>query len=403
MTTRRILDIREEEVGRFPRAMLADAEVVALNGSGKFEVDFPSRFNGDTYGIRSRGWIGQIPVGDNLFVRVSPKVPVGNLFRMLEIAYNLQSFRLFDVDIQIESLEDVYERIVSILVRRVLDRARKGLYRNYIGEADELSCLRGRIELVGTVLNSMRGIPRIKCRYEEHSPDIDDNRILMWTLSQVQRQALRQERVRIGLDHARRALNGTIALKQSSAKDCVNRLYHRLNYDYAPMHGLCRFILEQTGPHIEAGDQAFIPFELNMPQLFETFVAEWLRTNAPPGINIRCQHKARLDSNLDMKIHVDILLCEDHSRRPIAALDTKYKANLQPSDADIYQIAFYARELHVARALLVYPSMMANSFRMVHGKNIVIENLVFDIGAAPDVAGANFLEALNTSLARQIT
>ena len=400
---RRIIDIHEEEVGRFPRAMLVDAEVAALNSSGKFDVDPPSPFNGYTYGIRSRGWIGQIPVGDKLFVRVSPKVPVGNLFRMLEIAYNLQSFRLFTGDIQVESLEDVYERIVSILARRVLDRARKGLYRNYIGEADELSYLRGRIEPFGTALNSIRGIPRIRCSYEEHSADIDDNRILMWTLNKVQQQALRQERVRIELDRARRALNGTVTLKQNTAKDCVNRLYHRLNYDYAPMHGLCRFILEQTGPHIERGDQSFIPFELNMPQLFETFVAEWLRINSPPGLSIRCQHKARLDSNLDMKIHVDILLCEDHSRRPIAVLDTKYKANVQPSDADIYQIAFYARELHVARAILVYPSMTANSFRMVHGKNIIIENLVFDIGAAPDVAGANFLEALNTSLARQIT
>ena len=402
MTKRRILDICEEKVGRFPRAMLVDAEIVALNSSGKFEVEPPSSFNGDTYGIRSRGWIGQIPIGNNLLVRVSPKVPVGNLFRMLEIAYNLQSFRLFDGDIEIESLEDVYERIVSILVRRVLDRARKGLYRNYISEADDLTYMRGRIELVGTVLNSMRGIPRIKCHYEEQSADIDDNRILMWTLNQVQRQALRHERGRIELDRARRALNGTVTLMQNSGEDCLNRLYHRLNYDYAPMHGLCRFILEQTGPHIESGDQAFIPFELNMPQLFETFVAEWLRINSPPGLSIRCQHKARLDSNLDMNIHVDILLCDDGSRRPIAVLDTKYKANVKPSDADIYQIAFYARELHVDRAILVYPSTTADTFRMVHGKNIILENIVFDIGVSPDVAGANFLEALNASLAKQI-
>jgi 5-methylcytosine-specific restriction enzyme subunit McrC len=123
----------------------------------------------------------------------------------------------------------------------VLDRARKGLYRNYIGEADELPYLRGRIDFVGTD--------------EEHSADIEDNRILLWTLHRVRRQALRQERVRVELDRARRALAGTITLEQSSPSDCVNQLYHRLNEDYAPMHGLCRFILEQTGPHIQPGDQ----------------------------------------------------------------------------------------------------------------------------------------------------
>ena len=120
--------------------MLLDKEALALNRSGKFDVDPPSvLFNGYTYGLRSRGWIGQIPITDDLLVRISPKVPVGNLlFRMLEVAYNLRSFRLFDGEIQIESLEDVYERIVSILARRVLDRARKGLYRSYIDQVDEL-------------------------------------------------------------------------------------------------------------------------------------------------------------------------------------------------------------------------------------------------------------------------
>jgi 5-methylcytosine-specific restriction enzyme subunit McrC len=334
---------------------------------------------------------GEIPIGDNLLVRVSPKVPVGNLFRMLETAYNLRSFRLFDGEVQIESLEDVYERIVSILARRVLDRVRKGLYRNYIGGADELPYLRGRIDFIGTVLNSMRGIPLIPCRYEEHSADIEDNRILLWTLHQVRRQALRQQRVRIELDRARRALAGTITLERSSPSDCVNKLYHRLNDDYAPMHGLCRFILEQTGPHIQPGDQAFIPFELNMPQLFESFVAEWLRTNAPPGISVRCQHKARLDANFEMNIHIDIVLCDERSQRPIAVLDTKYKATEQPSDADIYQIAFYARELRVDRAMLVYPSMLVSPLRMFHGKDILLESLVFDIGVSPDVAGAALL------------
>jgi 5-methylcytosine-specific restriction enzyme subunit McrC len=202
----------------------------------------------------------------------------------------------------------------------------------------------------------MRGIPRIPCRYEEHTADLDDNRILLWTLHQVRRQVLRREKVRIELDRARRTLAGTITLEQCSPSECVNRLYHRLNADYAPMHGLCRFVLEQTGPGIQSGDREFIPFELNMPQLFETFVAEWLRANALPGMTVRCQHNAQLDANFEMKIHVDIVLCEEHSQRPVAVLDTKYKASEQPSEADLYQIAFYARELQVDRAMLVYPS-----------------------------------------------
>ena len=395
---RRILDLHEGEVGRFPRATLQDTEVLALNTSGKFDVEPPSFLTNHTYGLRSRGWVGYIPIGDALLVRVMPKVPIHNLFRMLEVAYNLRSFRLFDGEIQIESLEDIYERLVSILARRVLDRVRKGLYRSYVSEADELSYARGRIDPLRATLNSKRGIPRIQCWYEEHTSDLEDNRILLWTLYCVRRQALRQEKIRIELDRARRALDGTITLERCSPSDCVNRLYHRLNDDYAPMHGLCRFILEQTGPGLHPSDHVFIPFELNMPQLFELFVAEWLRANAPRGTVVRRKYQAQLDANFRMKIEIDILLCEERSQRPIAVLDTKYKTEEQPSEEDIYQIAFHASELQVRRAILVYPSTLAMPLRMIHARDILIESMAFDIGIAPEIAGAEFLERLNKRL-----
>lgn len=260
----------------------------------------------------------------------TPKVPIGNLFRMLEVAYNLRSFHFFDGEIQLDSLEDLYERIVSILARRVLDRTRKGLYRGYLEESDELTFMRGRLDAVRTSLNTVRGVPRISCHFEEHTADLQDNRILLWTLHQIRRQALHREKVKSEVDRARRALTGTVTLEQCAPSDCVRRFYHRLNDDYAPMHGLCRFVLEQTGPSTGQGDRSFIPFELNMPQLFESFVAEWLRANSPPGVVVRCQHHAQLDSNFEMKIRIDIVICDERSQHPIVVLDTKYKTSDQP-------------------------------------------------------------------------
>jgi 5-methylcytosine-specific restriction enzyme subunit McrC len=204
--TRRVLELREEEAGRFPGAALRDSEVLALKSSGKFEVEPASVFNEYKHSIRSQGWVGQIPVGDDLLVRVAPKVSVRNLFRMLEVVYNLSSFRLFEGDIEIEVVEDIYDLIVSILARRVIDRARKGLYRHFIGESGDLPYVRGSIDAVGTVLNGVRGIPQIACKYEEHTADVEENRILYWTLTQVRRQIIRRDKVRSELDRARRAL-----------------------------------------------------------------------------------------------------------------------------------------------------------------------------------------------------
>jgi 5-methylcytosine-specific restriction enzyme subunit McrC len=398
---RRIIDLREEETGRFPNATLNDAEVLALKGSGKFEVEPATVFNEYQHGIRSHGWVGQIPVSDELLVRVEPKVSVSNLFRMLEVAYNLDSFHLFEGNIEIESIDDIYDRIVSILARRVIDRARKGLYRGYIAESDDLPYVRGTIDVLGTVLNGARGIPKIPCSYEDHTADLKDNRILYWTLHQVRRQAIRREKVRSELDRARRALAGTISLERFSPKDCVQKFYNRLNYDYKPMHGLCRFILEQTGPGIHAGDRDFLPFEVNMPLLFQSFVAEWLRANASLGLTVLPQYTARLDANFKMEIEIDILISEESTQRPIAVLDTKYKASELPAQDDIHQIAFYAGELKVDHAMFVYPSTLAKHFHMLHANKITIESLVFDIGQAPEVAGRTFLNSLKAALERR--
>lgn len=394
----RIIELQEEEVARLPNSSLADADILALKRSRKFEIEPASILNEYTLGLRSRGWIGTIPVGDDLLVRVKPKLPIANLFGMLEVAYNLRSFRLFDGAVQVESLDDIYERIVSILARRVLNRARKGLYRSYMSEGDELPFVRGSIDLVKAALNIKRGIPSVPCRYEEHTADVDENRILHWTLHAVRRQTLRREHVRTELDRARRALAGTIALKQFSPADCINRLYHRLNDDYAPMHGLCRFVLEQTGPTIQSGDRSFLPFELDMPKLFEAFVAEWLRTSGVANLIVRPQYRAQLDANFKVQIDIDILLCDQISGSPIAVLDTKYKLAERPSDDDIYQIAFYARELQAKRAILVYPTLLAAPFRMTHGKDTRVESISFDIGAPLSASGPAFVSALGASL-----
>ena len=92
---RRIIDLQEEETARIPHSLLVDTDVLALKHSRKFEIEPASILNNYTVGLRSRGWIGAIPIGDNLLIRVQPKVPIANLFGMLEVAYNLRSFRLF--------------------------------------------------------------------------------------------------------------------------------------------------------------------------------------------------------------------------------------------------------------------------------------------------------------------
>ena len=87
--------------------------------------------------------------------------------------------------------------------------------------------------------------------------------------------------------------------------------------------------------------------------------------------------------------------------KPIAVLDTKYKASELPEQDDITQIAFYAGELQVAHGMFVYPACVAKPFKMLHANKIAIESLVFDIGKSLDAAASSFFDALKAALTPQ--
>src|SRR5690606_34534988 len=110
-------------------------------------VEFPSPKTGGRWELTAQGWVGHIPLAPGLTLELRPKVSLGNLFRMLEYAYDLASFRLLEGQIESQTLADLFERLANILALRVLKRARRGLYRAYVPQAETLSTLRGRLDL----------------------------------------------------------------------------------------------------------------------------------------------------------------------------------------------------------------------------------------------------------------
>ncbi len=357
--------------------------------------------NNRSYVLRSKGYVGQIPITDDLLLRIHPKVPIDNLFRMLEYAYNLESFDFLEGHISVESIDDLFERLAAILAKSVLNRARKGLYRGYVGEEQPLPYLRGRVLVMPSLRSAMRGSTRLECEFEEHTANLDDNRILAWTLFRLPKFRLQRDEVRRQVRQAYRVLARTVEVTAVEAKECVRRLYHRLNEDYRPMHGLCRFFLEHCAPGVEVGEHNFIPFVLNMPSLFESFVAEWLKANPPSGISVTQQYKADLDESGMFFFRIDLVLKEAASDKVIAVMDTKYKRKEHPEASDIEQIAAYAVRMKTQNAFLIYPSTVTQCRVLWDQEDMRVQNLIFDIAKDPKEAGKLFLEKLEDTLALQ--
>ena len=117
----------------------------------KLLVEFPSPKTENRWKLTSFGWVGYIPLTPALSIRLHAKVPLGNIFRMLEYAYRLKSFHLLEGVSNCQSLQEVFESLSKILARRILDRARKGFYRSYVSKCERLPFVRGRLEFEKTI------------------------------------------------------------------------------------------------------------------------------------------------------------------------------------------------------------------------------------------------------------
>jgi len=379
---------------RLPAARLSQAngELLwrAYEPKGYLTVQFPGPKTGGEWELRSGGWVGYLPVSADLGVALRPKVPLGNLFRMLEYAYRLKSFRLMNDLIDSESLGEFYGRLAHILANRVLDRARRGLYRVYIGYRERLPYVRGRLDTLAALRRHWD--VSLDCEYEEHTADIEDNQILAWTLLCVARSGVCSEQVQSAVRKAYRAVQGIVAPLPISPRACVRRLYNRLNDDYEPMHGLCRFLLENTGPTHQTGDHTMIPFVVNMAQLFELFVAEWLRAHLPEGLVLKTQEPVPLSED-GLRFEIDLVIYERGADAARCVVDTKYKAPDQPSPDDIAQVIAYAQAKGCTEAILAYPRPLPKPLVTVIG-GIRVRSLGFELDGDLGDAGHRFLSAL---------
>jgi 5-methylcytosine-specific restriction enzyme subunit McrC len=390
-------ELIEEENFRIPLSEIEESCILELYRNHQEKIKIEKPITDQAYIIRSKGYIGCIPISDDYLFRIHPKVPIGNIFGMLEYAYNLQSFQFLQRGTNVESIEDLFEHLVSILAKRVLDRARKGLYRDYLRRQEDLTYLRGKVMLMQSCRAMAKGSVRLECEYQEHTADLLDNQILAWTLYQLPRRILKREEVRQQVRQAHYALASAVAIAPVVLQDCVNRLYHRLNEDYKPLHGLCRFFLEQCGPTLKVGDHFMQSFTLHMPNLFESFVAEWLREHLDGGMYISPQYQATLDDEGRFLFRIDLVLKDSESERTLAVMDTKYKREAQPSAEDIKDIVAYAARMKTASGILIYPSSHTENINFPVG-DINVRSLTFDLNDDLEKGGQRFRNELMTIL-----
>lgn len=370
------------------RISIKDGEKVWNEFGNQISVEEPSFKNFHKWELTSQGYVGFIPISEDLNISILPKTPIKNLFGMWEYAYRLKSIKFLGDLFEAETLQEFYSQLANILAKRIIDRSRKGYHRAYLPKTEELSFLKGKLDLRHMI--STPWIVQPRCTFQEHTADIDDNKILAWTLYAILRSGFCADRVLPSIRNAYRNIAHIVALSPYQANDCVGRTYNRLNIDYQPLHALSRFFLENSGPSFELGDQKMMPFLVNMAQLFQLFVAEWLKIHLPKAYGLKPQESVDIGETGSISVQIDLVLYQKKTGQPICVLDTKYKTPDTPSQDDIAQVNLYADVIGCFQAILIYPEEISQPMDQVVG-GIRIRTATFNIGGDIEEGGKKFL------------
>ncbi len=396
---RTILTLTEYQPRLIERDQLSEraAERLWREFRAQVEVEPPSFKTGNHWRLTAQGWVGFLPITPQLGLSLQPKVPLRTLFSMIDQAYDLGGFHLWDTTFPADSLADFYETLALILARRVLARCNHGLARSYHQRNESLPFVRGRIALSELLRQPV--VEKIPCHFEEQSSDNQDNQILLWTLHCLLRGGLCGERSLSTVQRAYRALHHSITLRPASADVCRNRRYQRLNADYRLLHLLCAFFLEQAGPTHTISEKEMLAFAIDSARLYERFVAKWLRHHLPAALRVQAQERVDLTPSGDLRFEIDLVLYErttvqQSNQRVLAVMDTKYKVPLStPASDDVAQVIAYAQAKGANEAVLIYPVELTRPIdQPING--IQLRTLAFRLDGDLDAAGHELIDKL---------
>jgi len=393
------LRIREYESLNLPAGELPDwvGELLWRNldqNGRKLLISFPSPKTDGQWQLTAQGWVGQIQVPHQLTLTITPKVSNARLFQLWEMAYDLNLAELAEGLTAVHSLPAFFSLLAQILAQRVIRRGRQGFQQAYLQETAELPYVRGKL-LTRQPSTSSPSVT-LACRYDAHTADIPDNQIVAYTLHQIARSGQCSPAAQTAVRRAYHLLQPLVSLRPFQPQDCQNRTYSRLNQDYAILHALCRFFLEHTGPLLDEGQHQLMPFLLNMAQLYERCVANWLQAQLPPPYRIKVQENTVLGPHDELRFQIDLTLYGENGR-PLAVLDTKYKTPDKPSQADISQVITYAKARGCHHALLIYPQPLSQPLNVAVG-DVQLHTVTFGLDEPVAQAGEQLLTQLKTRL-----
>ena len=388
--------IEEYDSTEVAAAELSEEDVDYLRENLDSEIDITPPWTGTDgqWVLYNNGYIGHIQLPSGNSIELAPRTDMGDVFGMLEYAYDLDVFQLDEDLYDSDTVEGFYDKVANILAQGVNKRRREGLYQSYQDREERTQKVRGRIDFRETLKKPWSTDVAVK--YREMTADNEENQILLYTLYRVSRSGFARDQTLERTRQAIRSLRDVIQYKEFKPSDCTGRQYNRLNQDYERLHALCRLILDTSGPSQESGDARMVPYRVRAFDLYELFVYRWLKRNLSDPYEVDFQDKPELGST-GLNYEIDDVI-KDGGGQPVCVLDTKYREpDKNPKSEEVSQVLGYAKRKNVEHAFLVYPRAVGPGFPLELG-GVQIHTAKFGISGDLEVNGEAFLEQVSGAM-----
>jgi 5-methylcytosine-specific restriction enzyme subunit McrC len=339
-----------------------------------FSIDYKPK--SQKLSLVAGGFIGLIPINDNLAIEIKPKFSISNLTRIVAIAednFNTLSFFWKKYKENKDFKPVVFEFMAECLANELETLEAEGVLKNYIFKNEETNKIRGRINVHDSIksLWSHGHFNKAAISYHDFTPDNPFNRLIKFTLKfcieelgyiNSTKHELRDSLIEyysmfdsVSLSHPQDSFYEVFEAIENDKVTALRRYYVNICE-------ICRLIINRTGVSFNEGgdDQLLNSFTLDMASIFEKYLLNSVRFHR----NLFPENMVVLDGNKEGKKNLynqpslakgeakpDIILKQDDEYKLIA--DAKYK--VKTKDTDRYQVISHALSYNAKIAVLILP------------------------------------------------
>ena len=248
---------------------------------------------------------------------------IKNIFYMLVYAFDClgkPEYENLDKE-SFENAQDLFAWALSMCASRL---RKKGFYKEYVDRHEDLTTIRGKIDMPSSIRNKIARKQTLACEFDELSVNNVFNQILKTTAMLLIKNG------DVGKEHkdslkAEMHYFSDVDVLEPSSIEWPTR-FQRNNESYQLPIEICRMVIQDMLPTTDKGDHRLAkePSDLEMSRLYEEFIRKYYAKHRPDLHSKRKEIKWALDDDFKGMLpamETDVYL---HKGKDILIIDAKY-------------------------------------------------------------------------------